>query len=56
MRKKLQAIKTELRWKRHHPLGEVGRWLGQVVRGWLRYYAVPTNSQRLRKATSELSF
>jgi len=55
MRKKLQAIKTELRWKRHHPLGEVGRWLGQVVRGWLQYYAVPTNSQRLRQFVDEVT-
>lgn len=26
---------------------ETGRWLGQVLRGWLQYYAVPTSSRSL---------
>ena len=32
--------------KRHRamPIGQQGRWLGSVVRGWLNYHAVPGNS------------
>ena len=26
---------------------EQGRWLGQVVRGYLAYFAVPTNSRKI---------
>ena len=29
------------------PVPEQGRWLGQVVRGYLAYHAVPTNSQAI---------
>jgi hypothetical protein len=29
------------------PLPEQGRWLGQVVRGYLAYHAVPTNSRKI---------
>ena len=45
---KLANIKAELRERLHDPLGDTGRWLGQVVRGWLNYHAVPGNSQRIR--------
>ena len=31
----------------HEPIPEQGRWLGQVVRGYFAYHAVPTNSRRL---------
>lgn len=52
MRKRLAStlarIKAELRKRLHDPLGEVGRWLGSVVRGWLGYHAVPGNSKRIR--------
>lgn len=27
----------------HHHLSEQGKWLGQVVRGYFAYHAVPTN-------------
>ncbi len=49
MRGKLSAIKTELRRRMHRPLGETGRWLRSVVRGWLNYYAVPHSMRRLRQ-------
>jgi RNA-directed DNA polymerase len=55
MRKTLQRIQIELAKRRHEPLGEVGRWLGQVVRGWLGYHAVPGNSKRLRQFVDELT-
>src|SRR6266567_7451335 len=31
----------------HAPLPEQGRWLGQVVRGYFAYHAVPTNAKSL---------
>jgi RNA-directed DNA polymerase len=43
MRAKLVEIKEALNRMRHVPVPEQGRWLGQVVRGYLAYHAVPTN-------------
>jgi hypothetical protein len=31
----------------HQPISEVGAWLGQVVRGYFNYHAVPTNYETL---------
>ena len=45
MRAKLQAIKQELRRRMHQPIPAQGKWLGQVVRGYFNYYAVPTNGR-----------
>jgi RNA-directed DNA polymerase len=51
MRKRLQAklveIKETLYRMLHVPVPEQGRWLGQVVRGYLAYHAVPTNAQAI---------
>ena len=47
MRAKLKVIKEELRERRHQPIPEQGRWLGQVVRGMFAYHAVPTNFKAL---------
>jgi group II intron reverse transcriptase/maturase len=47
MRTTLQALKTELRQCMHQPIHEQGTWLGQVVRGYFAYHAVPTNADRL---------
>jgi len=44
---KLQEIKEELQRRRHLPIPEQGKWLGQVVRGFFAYYAVPTNCYAL---------
>jgi hypothetical protein len=30
----------------HEPIPMQGRWLGQVVRGYFQYHAVPTNYPR----------
>jgi group II intron reverse transcriptase/maturase len=43
MRRTLAAIKAQLVRRRHDPLGNTGRWLARVVRGWFGYYAVPRN-------------
>jgi hypothetical protein len=47
MRVRLRAIKEELRRRMHEPIPEQGRWLGQVLRGYLAYHAVPTNAKSL---------
>jgi RNA-directed DNA polymerase len=43
MQAKLKEVKKELRKRMHQPIPEQGRWLGQVVRGYFAYHAVPTN-------------
>ena len=43
LRTKLQQVKDALRRRMHQPIPEVGTWLGQVVRGFFNYHAVPTN-------------
>ena len=48
MRATLKRIKEELRWRMHESIPEQGRWLGQVVRGYFAYHAVPTNRPALR--------
>lgn len=47
LRAKLQQVKATLKRRRHEPIGEVGRWLGAVVRGYFNYHAIPGNWQRL---------
>ena len=45
MRAKLKEVKEGLRQRMHRTIAEQGRWLGQVVAGYLRYFAVPTNDR-----------
>ena len=47
MRARLVEIKETLNRMCHLPVSEQGRWLGQVVRGYLAYHAVPTNSRAI---------
>ena len=47
MRATLKAIREKLRTMMHSPVPKVGRWLGQVVRGYFNYFAVPGNVYRL---------
>jgi group II intron reverse transcriptase/maturase len=47
LRTKLKQVKDALRRRMHQPIPEVGMWLGQVVRGYFNYHAVPTNSAAL---------
>jgi RNA-directed DNA polymerase len=47
MRAKLREIKGKLRRCMHEPIPVQGKWLGQVVRGYFNYHAVPTNGQTL---------
>ena len=55
MRKTLAGIKVTLLRRRHWSIGEVGRWLTRVVRGWLGYHAIPGNVARLRRFRDEVS-
>ena len=47
MRMTLRALKSDLRRCMHRSLQEQGAWLGQVVRGYFAYHAIPTNAERL---------
>jgi hypothetical protein len=47
MRARLRAIKEELQRRMHEPIPQQGKWLGQVVRGYFAYHAVPTNCKAL---------
>ena len=44
---KLQAIKLELRRRKHEPIAHVGEWLRKVTSGYYLYHAVPGNLHRL---------
>jgi RNA-directed DNA polymerase len=47
MHAKLRKIKETLRRHMHRPIPEQGKWLGQVIRGYFNYHAVPTNARAL---------
>ena len=44
---KRKSIAAELRRRMHDPIGEMGEWLQQVVRGYYNYHAVPGNLPRM---------
>ena len=50
MRSKLRAVKTEMRRRMHLPIPEQGRWLASVLQGHYNYYAVPDNSEAIRRS------
>ena len=47
VRRKLGAIKIELRRRLHVPVPEVGKWLSSVLMGHYNYYGVPQNCAAL---------
>lgn len=47
MRTTLTTIRETLMRRRHEPVAKVGRWLRQVLQGYLNYHAVPDNLRRL---------
>lgn len=55
MSRTLAAIKAQLRRRRHDRVGETGRWLASVIRGWLGYHAVPGNYIRLDQFVTEVT-
>ena len=54
LRKKLAAVKAELRRRWHDPVPKVGQWLRRVVQGFFNYHAVPGNWERLRCFSREV--
>jgi len=48
LRTKLTEVGSELMWRMHDPVPEVGQWLRSVVEGHFRYYAVPMNGPALK--------
>jgi RNA-directed DNA polymerase len=54
MTAKLHAVKTELLRRRHQSIPTQGKWLGQVVRGFFAYHAVPANGAALDAFRSEV--
>jgi group II intron reverse transcriptase/maturase len=47
IRAKLGELKEEVRRRMHQSIAEQGQWLGQVVRGFFAYHAVPSNSRAI---------
>lgn len=47
MQERLRAVKEQLRRRMHESIQQQGCWLGQVVRGYFAYHAVPTNRASL---------
>jgi hypothetical protein len=54
MRAKLREVKADMQRRQHQPIPEQGRWLGQVVRGYFAYHAVPTNIHALSSFRTQL--
>ncbi len=55
LRDKLHAVKAELRRREHHPVPEVGDWLGSVVRGHLQYYGIAGNAHAIKRFRDEVN-
>ena len=47
-RNKIREIKEQLRRRINASIPEQGKWLGQVVRGYFAYHAIPTNIDTLQ--------
>lgn len=54
MRARLASVRTELRRRRHLPIKVQGAWLGNVVRGYFAYHAVPTNIHAMQSFRREV--
>jgi group II intron reverse transcriptase/maturase len=48
MRAKLVEVRAEIMRRRHQPIAAQGKWLGSVVRGYLAYHAIPTNTHAIQ--------
>ena len=53
VRRTLQAVGGKLRKRMHADKVATGKWLGQVLNGWLNYYAVPTSYRSLDQFTRD---
>lgn len=52
---KLRQVRDELMRRRHLPVPIQGRWLGQVVRGYLAYHAIPGNTWAIQAFCREVT-
>lgn len=55
MRAKLREVKEELRRRMHDSIHKTGEWLASVVGGHVKYYGVPTNSERIQAFRREVT-
>ena len=54
MARTLKRIKEGLRRRMHNDVNQTARWLGQVLDGWLNYFAVPTSYRYLGRFVQRL--
>jgi group II intron reverse transcriptase/maturase len=54
LRAAIQKVKVVLLRNRHHPVAQQGHWLGQVVRGYFNYHALPGNAAALETFRREV--
>ena len=54
MQAKLKMITQELSQRRHQPIPTLGKWLGNAVKGYFNYFAVPTNYDALAAFRDEV--
>lgn len=54
LRSKLQAVRQELRKRRHERIAETGKWLRSVVQGYFNYHAIPGNFAALQAFRREV--
>jgi RNA-directed DNA polymerase len=52
---KIKDVAGELRRRMHQSIPEQGKWLGQVVKGFFNYHAVPTNWAALGAFRAEIT-
>jgi RNA-directed DNA polymerase len=55
MRAKLQAVKVQIKQRRHLPIPVQGAWLASVVRGHQAYYAVPGNYPAVNEFRTQIA-
>jgi RNA-directed DNA polymerase len=55
LRAKLKIVKEAMRQRMHQPIPQQGRWLKQVVIGYFKYHAVPTNFRALKAFRDEIT-
>ena len=54
MRTRLQSIRDVLVRGRHRPVGRQAEWLGRVVAGYFRYFAIPGNTHALESFRTQV--
>ena len=55
LRAKLKIVKEAMRRRMHQPIPQQGRWLRQVIIGYFKYHAVPTNFRALKAFRDEIT-